>query len=60
MDGWEETEQEFFFISLDVGDKSQRDKSLEKSLTTVCVCFKGRHWIMLVFKEDRLLCLAPA
>lgn len=26
----------------------------------VCVCFKGRHWIRLVFKEDRLLCLGTS
>lgn len=30
--------ENIFFISLDVGDKSRRDKSLEKSLPTVCVC----------------------
>lgn len=54
--------ENIFFISLDVGDKSRRDKSLEKSLPTVCVCvcFKGRHWIRLVFKEDRLLCLGTS
>ncbi len=30
--------ENIFFISLDVGDKAQRDKSLGKALMTVCVC----------------------